>query len=85
MFFSSQDSSAGSRYLWIIMLKKCRRLKSIRWVNSSARSSFFEKGIILTKTFQPSHKLSFFEKGIIVQYFLLSEWALDGTTDNQTI
>ena len=54
-------------------------LKSIHWVNSSARSSFFEKGIILTKPFQPSqswHQLSFFEKGIIVQNFLLSEWAL---------
>ena len=54
-------------------------LKSIHWVSSSARSSFFEKGIILTKPFQPSqswHQLSFFEKGIIVQNFLLSEWAL---------
>ena len=54
-------------------------LKSIHWVNSSARSSFFEKGIILTKPFQPSqswHQLSFFEKGIIVQNFLLSEWGL---------
>ena len=54
-------------------------LKSIHWEKSSARSSFFEKGIILTKPFQPSqswHQLSFFEKGIIVQNFLLSEWAL---------
>ena len=43
-------------------------LKSIHWVNSSARSSFFEKGIILTKPFQHSQswqQLPFFEKGII--------------------
>ena len=64
-----------------VQAKKAKksRLKSIHWVNSSARSSFFEKGIILTKPFQPSqswHQLSFFEKGIIVQNFLLSEWAL---------
>ena len=54
-------------------------LKSIHWVNSSARSSFFEKHIILTKPFQPARadiSCSFFEKHIIVQNFLLSEWAL---------
>ena len=54
-------------------------LKSIHWVNSFARSSFFEKHIILTKPFQPARadiSCSFFEKHIIVQNFLLSEWAL---------
>ena len=54
-------------------------LKSIHWVNSSARSSFFEKHIILTKPFQPARadiSCSFFEKHIIVQNFLLGEWAL---------
>ena len=54
-------------------------VKSIHWVNSSARSSFFEKDIILTKPFQPARadiSCSFFEKHIIVQNFLLSEWAL---------
>ena len=54
-------------------------LKSIHWVNSSARSSLFEKHIILTKPFQPNQSwqlMSFFEKDIIVQYFLLSEWTL---------
>ena len=63
-----------------ILKSKATLLKSIHWVNSSARSSFFEKGIILTKPFQPSqswHQLSFFEKGIIVQNFLLSRWALE--------
>ena len=55
------------------------QLKSIHWVNSFARSSFFEKHIILTKPFQPARadiSCSFFEKHIIVQNFLLSEWAL---------
>ena len=55
-------------------------LKSIHWVNSSARSSFFEKHIILTKPFQPTRadiSCSFSEKDIIVQSFLLSEWALE--------
>ena len=55
------------------------RLKSIHWVNISARSSFFEKHIILTKPFQPARadiSCSFFEKHIIVQNFLVSEWAL---------
>ena len=33
-------------------------LKSIHWVNSSARSSFFEKHIILTKLFQPTRAAS---------------------------
>ena len=54
-------------------------LKPIDFVDSSARSSFFEKGIILTKPFPPSqswYQMSFFEKGIIVQNFLLGEWAL---------
>ena len=55
------------------------QIKSIHWVNISARSSFFEKHIILTKPFQPARadiSCSFFEKHIIVQNFLLSEWAL---------
>ena len=54
-------------------------LKFNYWVNSFARSSFFEKHIILTKPFQPARadiSCSFFEKHIIVQNFLLSEWAL---------
>ena len=62
-----------------ITFQTFNKLKHIHWLNSSAQSSFFEKGIILTKPFQSSqsrHQLSFFEKGIIVQNFLLSEWAL---------
>ena len=47
------------KYLWL-HLWNCAILlirdmvKSIHWVNSSARCSFFEKGIILSKPFQPS-------------------------------
>ena len=67
--------------LWkIFLLLPKKWLKSIHWVNSFARSSFFEKHIILTKPFQPARadiSCSFFEKHIIVQNFLLSEWTLD--------
>ena len=45
----------------------------------SARSSFFEKGILLTKPFQASqnwHQLSFYENKILVQNCLLNEWIL---------
>ena len=78
-----QNSDVSKEFRWFsykLNKKKFQyKLKSIHWVNGSAWSSFFEKGIILTKPFQPSqswHQLSFFEKGIIVQNFLLSEWAL---------
>ena len=46
----------------------------------SARPSFFEKGILLTKHFHASqswHQLSFYESKILVQNCLLNEWILD--------
>ena len=52
-----------------------KTLKSIHWVNNSAQSSFFEKGILLTKP--DWHQLSYNENKIIVQNCLLNEWILE--------